>query len=96
MTRDEHDGCIEAPLQHALLQSEAIHARHLDVEHHAPGLLRRAGLEIGSSRVERPSRVARRPEEPGQRRANARVVVHHLDRNPWLNSLFCSGHESRL
>ncbi len=76
---DEDDGRIKSPVRHTFLKGEAIHARHPDVEHQAAWLIRGGLSEIGLGRLESPDGVARGPKQPGQRRANTLVVVHHVD-----------------
>ncbi len=77
---DKNNGRVESPFGHAFLKSEAIHARHPDVEHDTSWLFGGGFREIGLGRLEGPDRVARRPKQPGQRRPNTLVVVHHVDR----------------
>ncbi len=77
---DEDDGCFESPVGHAFLKSEAIHARHLDIEHNTSWLFRGSLREIGLSRVECFDGVACGTEQSRQRRPNTLVVVDHVDR----------------
>ena len=80
MGRDKNDGRVESPAGHVFLKSEAVHARHPDVEHDTSWLLRGGLSEVSLGRLEGAHRMPRGPKQPGQRRSHARVVVHDVDR----------------
>ncbi|MNR53237.1 hypothetical protein D3C85_1732110 [compost metagenome] len=78
MARDEDDRQLAVE---PALERDAVHARHLEIQHHAGrARVRRAGVEEGPGIAKAHRLVAVRLDQPHQRAHDARVIVDDIHR----------------
>ena len=72
-------GSPHPSLPQGLLHFQAVHFRHSNVEHQAPGLIGAIGIEKFPARGEGSHAQIRLPQEPAQRPKGPGVVIDNED-----------------